>query len=186
MKKLLVVIGIVVALIVLAFIGQRWYTKSFSPQDTSTFEKGNVKVSVTYSRPYKKGRKIFGELVPYGDVWRTGANEATLFQTTSALLIDGKSLPPGEYSLFTVPGEEQWDVIFNSETGQWGISGMMDPQANRDPEKDVLVTTVPSVESEHVFEQFTIAFESMGKDVDMIMMWDKTMVVVPIKVVTRD
>jgi hypothetical protein len=182
MKKVIIVLGVIIAIIAIAFVGLRIYTKSFSPQETATYDKQGISLSVAYSRPYKHDRVIFGELVPYDEVWRTGANEATTFTTNTPLQIDGKQLPAGEYSIFTIPGEQQWEVIFNSETGQWGVTPPPGSQANRDPANDVLTVTVPAITSDDVFEQFTIAFEEMGDEIDLTMMWDQTMVVVPVSV----
>lgn len=184
MRRLLIILGILVAVVLLAMMGLRIYTKSFSPEETVTHEEGAVSMSVSYCRPLVSGRKIFGDLVPYNEVWRTGANEATIFRTNTDLLINGKTLPAGEYSLFTVPGPEDWDIIFNSETGQWGISVVNGGKANRSEENDVLVAEVPSITTDEFFEQFTISLESMSGEVDMILMWENTMVVVPMNIAT--
>src|SRR5438128_1562170 len=78
-------------------------------------------ITVDYSSPRAKGRKIFGELVPYGQVWRTGANEATTFVTTANLSAGGKDVPAGSYTIFTVPNADNWSLIINKHTGEWGI-----------------------------------------------------------------
>jgi hypothetical protein len=78
-------------------------------------------ITVDYSSPRAKGRKIFGELVPYGQVWRTGANEATTFVTTANLSAGGKDVPAGSYSIFTVPNADSWSLIINKHTGEWGV-----------------------------------------------------------------
>jgi hypothetical protein len=122
MKKTIIIAGIVTLLIVVGYFYFLHYTKSFSPEASVEFQDGNATIKVTYSRPFKKGRDIFGTLEPYGKIWRTGANEATLFETNQDLSIDGKVLKAGEYSLWTIPGEKSWKVIFNSETGQWGVN----------------------------------------------------------------
>ncbi|MEO0606525.1 MAG: DUF2911 domain-containing protein, partial [Myxococcota bacterium] len=80
---------------------------------------GDAKVVVRYGKPMVKGRTIFGDLVPYGQVWRTGANEASVFATDADLKVQGQPLPKGVYGLFTIPGEEQWTVIFNGNAEQW-------------------------------------------------------------------
>jgi hypothetical protein len=79
-------------------------------------------VQVDYSRPYKKRREIFGKLLPYGQVWRTGANEATIFDVKQDIKIGDKSLKAGKYTLWTIPNADKWTVILNSETGQWGTN----------------------------------------------------------------
>ncbi len=181
MKRVTIVLGVIIAIIAIAFVGLRIYTKSFSPQETVTYDKQGVGLSVVYSRPYMHDRTVFGDLVPYNDVWRTGANEATLLRTNAPLQVNDQVLPAGEYSLFTRPGEDQWDIIFNSETGQWGIS-IFDGAANRDPANDVLTVSVPSITTKDIFDQFTITFDDMGEEIDLIMMWDQTMVVIPFTV----
>ncbi len=181
MKKFLIfaLIGIVVIVALVAVVN--YYNvkkeKSLSPEDSETFTKGDLTVKVLYNRPYKKGRKIYGGLVPYDKVWRTGANEATTFETNKALSIEGQNLKPGKYSLWTIPGKEIWTVIFNSEYGQWGINSKA--EANRDPARDVLTVVVRPLEQDQVFEQFTISFEETGEDAEMVLIWDKTLVAVP-------
>jgi DUF2911 family protein len=78
-------------------------------------------IKVDYSSPRVKGRKIFGDLVPYGQVWRTGANEATTFVTDTNLSIEGKDVPAGNYTLFTIPNQDKWTLIISKKTGEWGI-----------------------------------------------------------------
>lgn len=111
-----------------------------SPPATATGKIGEADITIKYSSPAVKGRKIWGELVPYGQVWRAGANEATVFQTDKTITVEGKELPAGNYSLFAIPGEDEWQFIFNGETGQWGIN--RSGEANRDSAKDVLTVTV--------------------------------------------
>jgi hypothetical protein len=81
---------------------------------------GDAAITVDYSSPSVKGRKIFGGILPYGKLWRAGANEATIFATDKDITVDGKKLPAGKYSFFATPGEKKWTIFFNSETGQWG------------------------------------------------------------------
>jgi Protein of unknown function (DUF2911) len=181
MKKFLSVLAIIILIIlgVLTYF-RVYYTKSFSPEDEVTFSQGDLNLHVYYNRPYKKGRVIFGELVPYGKVWRTGANEATIFETNKDLTIANKTLKAGKYSFFTIPGEQAWSVIFNAESGQWGVG--FNGEANRNPAKDVVVVDVPSVLQEKEFEQFTISIAKSGEEMELILMWDKTLVSVPFTV----
>ncbi len=182
MKKFLIFTAVAVASIfiigAIAFIFIKKNTKQFSPEDGVSFNNGEVKIKVQYNRPYKKGREIFGGLVPYGKVWRTGANEATIFETNSDLHIEGKVLRKGKYTLWTIPTEETWTVIFNKEVGQWGVN--FDGESNRNPDKDALQVVLHSVKQEREFEQFTISFEKTGEDAEMVLIWDKTLVAVPI------
>ena len=180
MKKIIIFAGVLIAFIAVGFVGMRLYTKQFSPQDSASYSTEQVDINVKYSRPYKKDRDVFGDLVPFGQTWRTGANEATVFTTNVDLDIKGKILPAGSYSLFTVPGEDSWKVIFNNETGQWGIN--FSGEANKANEQDELQVEVASVKSSNVFEQFTISFEKMGEEIEMIMMWDQTLIVVPMTI----
>jgi hypothetical protein len=181
MKKFLIfsLVGVAVLGILIAGIAfmQLKKTKSFSPEEEVTFTQGDLKISVYYNRPFKKGREIFGQLVPYNKVWRTGANEATTFETSKDIRIEGKTLKKGKYSLWTIPRADRWTIIFNSEHGQWGINSK--GEANRTQERDVLQLDVAPVQQDQVFEQFTIAFENTGEDAEMVLIWDKTLVAVP-------
>lgn len=102
-----------------------------SPPAEAHAKIGDVPVSINYSSPAVKERVIWGDLVPYGKVWRTGANEATVFESSGDLMINGQKLPAGKYGLFTIPGEKEWTIIFNSVWDQWGAF-------KYDPSKDVL------------------------------------------------
>ena len=112
---------------------------------TASGKIGDATIRIHYSSPSVKGRTIWGELVPYGKVWRAGANEATLFETDKDLNIDGKTLPAGKYTLFTLPGETDWQFIFNSQRGQWGIK--RGGEANLDRANDVLTVSAKPVKS---------------------------------------
>lgn len=172
-------IGIAIIAAIVAFIGfmQLKNTKSFSPEEEVVFHQDDLTIKVFYNRPSKKGREIFGGLVPYEKVWRTGASEATTFDTNKDLIIEGKTLRAGKYSLWTIPREVTWTIIFNSEHGQWGVDSQGEP--NRNPELDVLQVDVHAVQQDQVFEQFTIDFEKTGEDAEMVLMWDTTLVSVP-------
>ncbi|MBX2895356.1 MAG: DUF2911 domain-containing protein [Cyclobacteriaceae bacterium] len=179
MKKFLLVVGVLIVLVIGVITYLRIQTKSKSPADKSNFSSGDLEISVLYNRPFKKGRVIFGELVPYEKVWRTGANEATVFNTNKDLIFGEHVLKAGSYSLFTIPEENNWTILFNSETGQWGIK--FNGEANRDPAKDVVSVQANSVQQEKEFEQFTISIERWGEEMQLIFMWDKTLVSVPFK-----
>ncbi|ARV12777.1 DUF2911 domain-containing protein [Gilvibacter sp. SZ-19] len=157
----------------------RSQTKKHSPEQTITYTQGNLHVDVFYCSPAKKGREIFGSLVPYGEVWRTGANEATTIETDEDLKIGGQTLPAGKYSLWTIPNEDKWTVIFNSKMYGWGVK-FLNAKASRDPNYDVVVTEVPISKSLTAMEQFTISFAEDGPNtLVMILAWDN--VVVPVK-----
>lgn len=154
-------------------------TKSFSPEDTVTFPANDLTLEVFYNRPYKKDREIFGGLVPYGEVWRTGANEATTFFTNKDILVDGSILSAGTYTLWTIPMENSWKVIFNSKLYSWGITP--DGLPSREAEFDVLTIEVPATKLKDPLEQFTIEFKNSHDFILMTMAWDQTKVEVPIK-----
>lgn len=97
-----------------------------SPAQTATGKAGGADISIAYGSPAVKGRTIWGELVPYDKVWRAGANEATTFETSKDIQVEGKTLPAGKYSFFTIPGKEEWTVIFNKEPKQWGAYNYSD------------------------------------------------------------
>jgi hypothetical protein len=109
-------------------------------------------ITVDYSSPRMRGRKIFGDLVPYGEVWRTGANEATTFVTTANVTVGGKSVPAGSYTIFTVPNQGSWKLIVNKKTGEWGIPYKY--EADELGRVDMAVSQTPSA-----VENFTIAFD---------------------------
>ena len=185
MKKLkkivLWLVGSLVGLVLLfMFVGwpiMKSQTKKHSPEKHITFEEDDLKLKVFYNSPSKKDRVIFGELVPFNEVWRTGANEPSTFTTNKDLTIDGKNLPKGTYTLWTIPGESTWEVIFNSKMYDWGVK-FSDQTPSREPEHDVVVATVPSSKSLTVTEDFTISFTDTGDDALMILAWDQ--VVVPV------
>lgn len=174
MKKVLKWIAIILgSLIVLGYAGfefMKYNTKKHSPQDTVVFQENGYDIQIEYSRPYKKGREIFGGLVPYGEVWRTGANEATQFITKTDLVVDGQPLPAGTYTLWTIPGPKEWQVIFNKGEYGWGVN--FDAVASRDPSLDVVVTTVQKLRNFKVLEQFTI--EMQGDPAMLMIGWDYT------------
>lgn len=173
MKRLLTILGILSVILLVAFLVLRTSTKSGSPAAVVQTNQNGLTVKVDYCRPYKKGRAIFGGLVPYGQVWRTGANEATLVSFGQDVTVAGKPLKAGEYSLWTIPSQQGWIAILNGETGQWGT--------NYDPKKDVF--RVPIVARPHspLAEQFTISFSPASGGADMILAWDETETVIPIR-----
>lgn len=182
MKKTVIIIGILAVVLAVAFIFWRNQVKSLSPEDGVDYAEGDLKVHVYYNRPFKKGRVIFAEngLVPFGKVWRTGANEATSFETNKTLSFQGKELKPGKYSLWTIPNAQSWTVIFNSDYPSWGIN--FNGTANHDPKKDIVSVEAPVSLTETEIEQFTISIEKTGGEMELIFMWDKTVVAVPFTV----
>jgi Protein of unknown function (DUF2911) len=149
-------------------------SKRPSPPGTAEGTIKGKKVTISYSRPSMKGRKIMGELVPYGKVWRAGANEATTLTTEIDLDIGGAKVPAGTYTLYALPSEESWKLIINKQTGQWGTEYHEDQDLARvDMKKTALAAPV---------EQFTIALNQTSNDsADLVMEWEKTRVSVPVK-----
>lgn len=152
-------------------------TKQASPEKISNYNKGNYDIEVFYNSPSKKGRIIFGGLVAYGRVWRTGANEATTFESVSDLKINGQTLEAGKYTLWTIPGETSWKVIFNGKQYSWGIDRN---GPTREAEYDVLTIEVPTEQLSSVVEMFTIDFEEVAGKPVLYLSWDLTKVSVPI------
>lgn len=130
---------------------------------------------VIYSSPQKRGREIFGSLVPYGKVWRTGANEATEIVLTRDIKINSNDLKAGTYSVFSIPEKDHWTIIFNSDLGLMG-------SYNYNPRMDVLRFDVPVTKlTDVVFEAFTFAIDQKNDKADLVLSWDKTRVVIPIQ-----
>jgi hypothetical protein len=163
MKKFLLFAS--VALIVASCTAQN--AKKKSPHESVS----NDNVEVTYGRPYKKDRVIFGELVKYGEVWRTGADEATVITFKKDGTFGGQPIKAGSYALFTIPGEKEWTMILNGVTKTWGA---YDYEKNKD--KDVLKVTVPATATAGTVEQFTITLPAKA----VVLAWDKTEVSVPV------
>lgn len=179
MKKYLkigVAITAIAALVIFLFHSN---TKAHSPEDTVRYNKGALHLEVFYNRPYKKDRKIFGDLIPYNKVWRTGANEATTFSTNKDILVDGSLLKAGKYTLWTIPKENSWKVIFNNKMYPWGIN--LQQEAYRDANFDALVMEISTKELKNSLDQFTIKFTEEGDFIYLQFAWDKTMVSIPIK-----
>jgi hypothetical protein len=124
-------------------------------------------IKVDYSSPRVRGRKIFGELVPYGEVWRTGANEATTFVTDTNLSIGGKDVPAGSYTMFTAPAQGKWTLIINKKTGEWGIPYKYEGDELGRYDMSVSKTAGP-------VENFTISFHEMGTGCHMYLDWENT------------
>ena len=135
-------------------------SKRPSPPATAAGKIGDAAISIDYSSPAVKGRKIFGGILPYGTVWRAGANEATIFQTDKDITVEGKKLPAGKYSFFATPGETEWTIFFNSETGQWGDKP--GGATNMDPAKTVLSFAVKAKKLSAVQERLEYSVKNNG------------------------
>ena len=153
------------------------------PSPGASFEQvvGLTNVAVAYSRPGMRGREIFGELVPYGEIWRTGANNNTTISFDTPVQIDGQALPAGKYALYTIPGEDQWEVIFYEATNNWGV-----PQ-EWDEDKVALKASASVEELEEEVETFTISLGNLSSDsADLEFLWEDTRVVLPVQVPTEE
>ncbi|HZQ96731.1 MAG TPA: DUF2911 domain-containing protein [Candidatus Sulfotelmatobacter sp.] len=139
-----------------------------SPAQSATCDLGSGKtVKTDYSSPRMKGRKIYGDLVPYGKVWRTGANEATTFVPSADVTVGGKNVPAGKYTIFTIPNADKWTLIINKKTGEWGIPYKY--ESDELARVDMKVSKLPSP-----VENFKISYEKSGNGCTMNIDWETT------------
>jgi hypothetical protein len=171
LKSLLLVIAFISA----ATLGAHAQGAKQSPKSTATGKVGDATVTITYSSPSVKGRKIWGDLVPYDKVWRSGANEATILETDKEIKIGDKKIPAGKYSLYTLPGEKEWQVIINSQTGQWGVQ--RSGETTRNPENDVAVVKVKPTHSDTMQESLVYLVNQK----EIVLKWENVEVAVPVK-----
>ena len=149
-------------------------SKRPSPPGTAEVTLKGKKITIDYSRPSMRGRKIMGGLVPYGEVWRTGANEATTLKTEVALDIAGAKVPAGTYTLWTLPSEGTWKLIINKQTGQWGTEYHQD--------RDLVRVDMQKSHIQHPVEKFTMSFDKKSDNTaNLVMDWENTRVSVAIK-----
>jgi hypothetical protein len=165
-KKAVLLISLLLTLTALVPAQDKGKRPSPAAHAQCKFSDGKT-VTVDCSSPRAKGRKIFGDLVPYGEVWRTGANEATTFVTDANLSVGGKDVPAGSYTIFTVPNADKWTLIVNQKTGEWGIPYKY--EADELARVDMKVSSTPSP-----VENFTIALASMGGSCSLSMSWENT------------
>jgi hypothetical protein len=149
-----------------------------SPLDSLTFTVAKQPVKLCYGRPSSRGRTMLGgAAVPYGKLWRTGANEPTIFFTPVALTVAGIAVPPGTYSLYTVPGASEWEIIVNRSTKQWGEESNYTPEVRA---QEVGRAKVKSEAVKQPIETFTIRSENAGSGATLVMEWEKTQVRIPV------
>lgn len=145
-----------------------------SPVGITRVMLGDTYIKVVYGRPQMRGREIFGALVPHGEVWRTGANEATEITLTGDITIGGHALEAGTYSMFSIPGTSEWTLIISKQLGQWG-------SYNYNARYDKLRFTVPVSETTNPVDFFTILLEAADdRNATMTIEWEKTRLTVPI------
>lgn len=128
---------------------------------------GGTTIKTAYASPRMAGRKIYGDLVPFGKVWRTGANAATTFVTSSDIVVGGKPVPAGSYTIFTLPTADKWTLIINKKTGEWGIPYKY--ESDELARVDMKVASLPSP-----VENFTISYEKSGANCTMNIDWETT------------
>lgn len=146
-----------------------------SPLAIASMKYKDAYVKIIYSQPQKKGREIFGNLVPFAQVWRTGANEATEVTLTKNIQINGSLLKAGTYSIFTIPQKEKWTIIINREVGLWGAY-------NYNSKLDEMRFELPvGLLNDEFYEKFTMQFDQRNEVANLNLFWDKTKVSVPIK-----
>jgi hypothetical protein len=175
-KRLAVGVSLVVLIAAMAIAQQPPQDKSKRPSPPGTAEVTlkNKKITIDYSRPSLKGRKVGQELAPYGKVWRTGANEATALNTEIDLNIGGAKVPAGKYTLYTLPSEGTWKLIINKQTGQWGTQ--------YDENQDLARVDMKKTALPQSVEQFTISFDKKNENTaNLNLDWENTRVSVEIK-----
>jgi hypothetical protein len=146
-----------------------------SPRDSVELQVEGARLTVDYGRPSVRGRKIFGGIVPYGKIWRAGANAATGFVTTTDLLIGGVTVPKGKYTLYALPGSKEWMLIVNRQTGQWGTV--------YDAGRDLARVKMTKRLLREPVERFTIELVPQGTHGAVLrLMWERTLVTVPLKI----
>ncbi len=185
LKKSLIGLVIFVGILFLLFKFVAWpmmkvETKKISPQKTIVYNQNGLDLSVSYSSPAKKDRVIFGELVPFDRVWRTGANEPTTLTTSTSIKVLNKELPAGTYSVWTIPAKDSWEIIINKKIPEWGVTLISGgKETTRDPDQDIIQVTVPVQSLSLVVENFDISFKETDQ-LYLSLSWDETEIQVPI------
>lgn len=198
MKRLTLPAILTIAFAILAFDAHVVFSQDLhpsrrpSPIGIAKTHIGDTYVKVTYGRPYVRGRDIFGTstddqnfLVPFGEVWRTGANEATEITVTEDVMLGGEHLDAGTYSIFTEPRADEWVIHVSPHLGLDG-TGIFDPATQSftqvfDPTDNVLTITAAPSRIDDAVDQFTIAFEAAGTGADMVLRWEHTEVRIPVR-----
>ncbi len=151
-----------------------------SPTQTIQQDFGLSYIELIYSRPAAKDRKVFGDLVPYGKLWRTGANEATRLTFKSSVEIGGKKIDTGTYVLYTIPNEQSWEIIINRGVNNWGINGYKESE-------DIVRYTVPVIKTSTKIEIFTVQFANIKPEsCELQLMWEKQAIAIPITTNIKD
>jgi hypothetical protein len=154
--------------------GQEVFKPRPSPLAVTAMRYKDAYAKIVYSQPQKRGREIFGKLVPFGQVWRLGANEATEITLTKDLLVNNQSLKAGSYSMFVIPEKDKWTMIINSDVGLWGAYNYVQAL-------DVMRFEVPVTQNNVNFEAFTMTFDQKNEMAELLIMWDTIKVSIPFK-----
>ena len=178
MVKRMLIFVVIIGWLVTAGVAQQMPKVRQSPLDMVTARHKDTYVKITYSQPSKRGREIFGGLVPYNEVWRTGANEATEITLTRDVFMNGVLLPAGTYSVFTIPEAIRWTIILNRDVGLWG-------SYNYNPQQDVMRFDVVVQEIKEPQEQFTMKLDANNDRAEWSMLWDGTKVVIPMRFIDK-
>lgn len=157
----------------LGFAQENFKTRP-SPLAIAAMRYKDAYVKIVYSQPQKRGREVFGKLVPYGQVWRLGANEATEITITKDILINSILVKAGTYSMFAIPNQDKWTIIINSDVGIWGAY-------NYNSKLDVLRFDVPVTENNTITEGFTMLFVQKNELANLLITWDKLKLEIPFK-----
>ena len=167
MKRLLSLLPVLALFVSMTACAQADKTKRPSPPVTTELKAGTANIMISYSAPSVKGREVWGKLVPYGQVWRTGANEATVFETDQDIKVEGQTLPKGKYALFSIPNKDEWVIIFNKNAGQWGAFSYKEAE-------DVLRVTVRPGLANSFYEVMKIEGRA---DSSVSILWEKLEVI---------
>lgn len=150
-----------------------YFPVDFPIRKTSGEAAGTPHARVIYSRPHRDGRTIFGQLVPYGQPWRLGANEATEIELFSPARIQNQTVPKGKYILYCIPQPSQWTVVFNTNLYTWGLES--------DSTKDVARFNIPVQKTSRSLEDFTMVFTPAGKGAELVIAWEQSEARLPIQ-----
>ena len=177
MRKQFAFVGVgCLALFLMAALGSAQMDKAAKPSPAAKAScalADGKSITVDYSSPRAKGRKIYGGLVPYGQVWRAGANEATTFVTTGDLMVGGTHVPAGSYTIFTIPNKDKWTLVISKKTGEWGTD-------YPGPENDLARIDMKASALPSAAENFTVAFDKTGGGCVLRLDWETTRATVDI------
>jgi len=176
MKRIGIGALVLFGVLFVAFKVMQTQTKKKSPEVKIDYSENGKELHIFYCQPSARGRVVFGDLVPFESVWRTGANEASTFEISSDILVEGKPLAAGKYTLWTIPNRESWSVIFNKKQYGWGVA--FGGVASREQAEDALVVDVPVKALDSPVETFTISLQQEPLS-GMSLTWEKTQV--PVK-----